>query len=112
MQITSLAVEVMGIEGNRNGGNAGVSRGPKDGPVLVGERIHCNTTPTPDNRAFNDTLVVPGTKTPLVLARWGYRDKKTGQEFRCSHGGPGQPDASADRDDPFSLESYEKKNEN
>lgn len=108
-QITNLKASVMGMEGDRAGGNAGALLGP-DVVQEVKMRVHLDVTPTPDDPAFNDTMVKPGTKTPLVLWRWGYVDA-SGKDVRCSHGGDGQPDASADRNDPWSLESYEKKNE-
>ena len=99
MQITALKAGVMGV---------GDAKGPNE-TQLVGDRCHLDVTPTPDDPAFNETLVKPGTKTPLVLWRWGYVDG-SGKRVMCSHGGPGQPDAHADRDDPWDLQSYEKKN--
>jgi hypothetical protein len=103
MQITKLTASVMGV---------GDAKGPKDTQV-VGDRCHLDVSPTPDDPKFNETLVRPGTKIPLVLWRWGYVDA-SGKDVRCSHGGTNQdgtdqPDASADRDDPWDLQSYEKK---
>ena len=97
-QITALASGVMGV---------GDAKGPHETQV-VGDRCHLDCTPTPDDPKHNETLVMEDGHSPQVLWRWGYTDAE-GKDVRCSHGGPGQPDAEADRDDPWELQSYEKK---
>lgn len=101
MQITALKAGVMGV---------GDAKGPND-TQLVGDRCHLDCTPTPDDKAYNDSLVMEDGHSPCLLVRWGYTDHN-GKDVRCSHGGPGQPDADADRDDPWDLQSYEVKNAN
>jgi len=116
-QITALKASDMGGEGPRNGGNAGVTYGPEQ-PQDLGHRRHFDCTPTPDSKdpADPNLLRAGQGKSPKVTPRWGYYDDpaggKNGPKVFCSKGGPGQLYAKQDRDDPFGLESYERKNEN
>jgi len=99
MQITALQAGVMGV---------GDDKGPHE-IQLVGDRCHLDCTPTPDDRAYNLSLVQEDGHSPVLLWRWGYEDEN-GNDVYCSKGGDGQPDAQQDRDDPWDLQSYEVKN--
>lgn len=112
MQITALKADIIGFEGPRNGGNSGQLYG-KAHVQQVGDRIHLDCTPTPDSKNPADpNLLRPGQgKSPKVVWRWGRYDAQ-GNKVYNSRGGDGQLFAGQDEADHFSLQSYERKNDN
>jgi len=109
-QITALKAAIIGVEGPRNGGNAGANL-PPGTPLQVGMRLHLDCTPTPDSGDPADpNLVRKGQgKSPKIVWRWGRI--VDGKHVYNSKGGDGQLFAKQDEPDHFSLESYERKNE-
>jgi len=120
-QITALKAAILGIEGPRNGENAGPKL-PWPGTIMQpGYRLHGDCTPTPDTGDPADPdLTRDGEPNiqgaPRITPRWGYYEKAPGggrgKKVFCSKGGDGQLYAHQDREDIFDLQSYVRKNEN
>lgn len=111
MQFTALKAEIMFLEADRKGGNGGEAL-PAGTIQQVGMRLHLNGTPTPDSGdpADPNLLRAGQGKSPKIVWRWGrYVD---GKRVCNSKGGDGQLYAGQDERDHFSLESYERKNDN
>lgn len=104
MQLTSLRASILFGEQDRKGGSSGPEWNPNDPNQVQMKtwRVHFDCTPTPDDPAYNETLVGSdgNPKKPRIEPRWGRVDAN-GKEV-LNWNSSGEPDH-------FGLESWEKK---